>query len=68
MQARIIMALPIVFMFVFGGFAAGLVLYWVWSNILTFIQQYWIMRANGAETEVGKFVAKMLGRSKAAAE
>jgi len=44
------------------------VLYWVWSNILTFIQQYWIMRANGAETEVGKFVAKMLGRSKAAAE
>jgi hypothetical protein len=40
MQARIIMALPLVFMFVFGGFAAGLVLYWVWSNVLTFIQQY----------------------------
>lgn len=68
MQARIIMALPIVFMFVFGGFAAGLVLYWVWSNILTFIQQYTIMRMNGAETEVGKFVAKHLGQRKATAE
>lgn len=68
MQARIIMALPIVFMFVFGGFAAGLVLYWVWSNILTFIQQYIIMRMNGAETEVGKFVAKIFGQNKAAAK
>ena len=68
MQARIIMALPLVFMFVFGGFAAGLVLYWVWSNVLTFIQQYWIMRANGAETEVGKFVAKYLGQRKAPAK
>jgi YidC/Oxa1 family membrane protein insertase len=68
MQARIIMALPIVFMFVFGGFAAGLVLYWVWSNVLTFIQQYIIMRMNGAETEVGKFVAGLLGRRKAPAE
>jgi YidC/Oxa1 family membrane protein insertase len=68
MQARIIMALPLVFMFVFGGFAAGLVLYWVWSNILTFIQQYIIMRANGAETEVGKFVARYLGGRKAPAQ
>lgn len=68
MQARIIQALPLVFMFVFGGFAAGLVLYWVWSNILTFIQQYTIMRMNGAETEVGKFVARLFGRSKAPAE
>ena len=68
MQARIIMALPIVFMFVFGGFAAGLVLYWVWSNVLTFIQQYIIMRMNGAETEVGKFVAGLLGRRKAPAD
>jgi YidC/Oxa1 family membrane protein insertase len=68
MQARILMALPIVFMFVFGGFAAGLVLYWVWSNILTFIQQYVIMRMNGAETEVGKFVARYLGQNKAPAK
>jgi YidC/Oxa1 family membrane protein insertase len=68
MQARIIMAMPIVFMFVFGGFAAGLVMYWVWSNVLTFIQQYIIMRMNGVETELGKFVATRLGLKKAQAE
>lgn len=68
MQARIIMAMPIVFMFVFGGFAAGLVMYWVWSNVLTFIQQYIIMRMNGVETELGKFVATRLGLKKARAE
>lgn len=68
MQARLIMALPLVFMFVFGGFAAGLVMYWVWSNVLTLIQQYIIMRANGVETEIGKFIAKRLGLKKAQAE
>ncbi len=68
MQARILMALPIVFMFVFGGFPAGLVMYWVWSNVLTFIQQYIIMRANGVETEIGKFVAKWFRRGRAPAE
>lgn len=54
--------LPIVFTFIFAGFAVGLVLYWVWNNILTLIQQYYIMRRNGAETEVGKFIAKHVGK------
>ena len=54
--------LPIVFTFIFAGFAAGLVLYWVWNNILTLVQQYYIMRRNGAETEIGKFIAKYVGR------
>ncbi len=64
MQRRIIMLLPIIFTFVFAGFAAGLVLYWVWNNVLTMIQQYYIMRRNGAETEIGKFIATRLGRKK----
>lgn len=60
-QRRIMMALPLVFMFVFGGFAAGLVMYWVWSNVLSFAQQYFIMRRNGVETEIGKFIKNRLG-------
>jgi YidC/Oxa1 family membrane protein insertase len=66
-QAMILMAMPVIFTFVFGGFAAGLVLYWVWSNILTFIQQYVIMRTNGVETEIGKFIKGLMGGKKAAA-
>lgn len=61
-QRKIMMALPIVFMFVFGGFAAGLVIYWVWSNILSLIQQYYIMRRNGVETELDKLIGKLMGR------
>jgi YidC/Oxa1 family membrane protein insertase len=62
-QRTIMMALPFVFMFVFGSFAAGLVLYWVWSNILSLIQQYYIMRRNGVETQLDKLIGKLLGRT-----
>ena len=61
-QRTIMMALPFVFMFVFGGFAAGLVLYWVWSNILSLGQQYFIMRRNGVETQLDKLIKRLLGR------
>lgn len=61
-QRTIMMALPFVFMFVFGGFAAGLVLYWVWSNILSLAQQYFIMRRNGVETQLDKLIKRLLGR------
>ena len=64
-QRTIMMALPFVFMFVFGNFAAGLVLYWVWSNILSLIQQYYIMRRNGVETELDKLIKYIVRRTNA---
>lgn len=63
-QRTIMMALPVVFMFVFGSFAAGLVLYWVWNNILSLIQQYWIMRRNGVDTQLDKLVKYLMNRNK----
>ena len=44
MQAKIFMFLPIVFTFVLGGFAAGLVIYWTTNNVLSMAQQYVIQR------------------------
>ena len=44
MQAKIFMFLPIVFTFVLGGFAAGLVIYWTTNNVLSMTQQYIIQR------------------------
>ncbi len=42
---RIIMAwLPWIFLFVFSNFAAGLVIYWIWNNTLSIIQQSIITR------------------------
>ncbi len=42
-QARIMMMLPIVFTFMLGHFAAGLVIYWAWNNTLSITQQRLIM-------------------------
>ena len=46
-QARVFQFLPILFTFMLGSFAAGLVIYWAWSNTLSIAQQYTIMRRHG---------------------
>lgn len=48
-QARIFLLMPIVFTFLLGQFAAGLVIYWAWNNILSIAQQWVIMRREGAD-------------------
>ena len=63
MQRRIFQLLPILFTFMFAGFAVGMVVYWVWSNVLTFAQQYTIMRSQGVETGLDKWLAKTFGKS-----
>jgi len=42
MQKRIMMALPVVFTFLFLYFPAGLVLYWLVNNVLSIAQQWYI--------------------------
>ncbi|MCB1956788.1 MAG: membrane protein insertase YidC [Rhodocyclaceae bacterium] len=44
MQAKIMMAMPIVFTFMFLFFPSGLVLYWVVNNLLSIAQQWQITR------------------------
>ena len=46
-QARVFQFLPILFTFMLAPFAAGLVIYWAWSNTLSIAQQYTIMRRHG---------------------
>ncbi|MDR2239681.1 MAG: membrane protein insertase YidC [Zoogloeaceae bacterium] len=43
-QAKVMMAMPIVFTFMFLWFPAGLVLYWTTNNILSIAQQWQITR------------------------
>jgi len=49
-QARVFQFLPIMFTFMLAPFAAGLVIYWAWSNILSIGQQWTIMRQHGKPT------------------
>ena len=46
-QAKVFAMLPILFTFLLARFSTGLVLYWVWNNTLSIIQQYVIMRRAG---------------------
>ena len=48
-QARIFMMLPIIFTFMLGHFAAGLVIYWAWNNVLSIAQQRLIMWRMGVK-------------------
>ena len=47
MQARIMMLLPVMFIFLFATFPAGLVIYWTWNNVLSIAQQWLIMKRMG---------------------
>ncbi|MCK5297232.1 MAG: membrane protein insertase YidC [Alphaproteobacteria bacterium] len=48
-QAKVMMFLPVIFMFMLGSFPAGLVIYWAFSNCLSIIQQRYIMYRMGVE-------------------
>jgi len=52
-QARIFQWMPIVFTFMLGNFAVGLVIYWAWNNLLSMTQQYLIMRRLGVPVVFG---------------
>ena len=51
-QKKIFAWMPIVFTFMLGSFAAGLVIYWTANNVLTIIQQSTIMRSQGVKIEL----------------
>jgi YidC/Oxa1 family membrane protein insertase len=61
-QAMIFAWMPWVFMFMLGGFASGLVVYWIANNTITFLQQYTIMRTHGHKPDVLGNVLKTFKR------
>ncbi|MEM8751680.1 MAG: membrane protein insertase YidC [Pseudomonadota bacterium] len=62
MQAQIFAWMPWLFMFMLGSFASGLVIYWVANNLITFIQQYAIMRSQGVDVDFFGNVKKSFKR------
>jgi YidC/Oxa1 family membrane protein insertase len=65
-QQMIFAWMPWVFMFMLGNFASGLVLYWIANNVITFIQQYVIMRSHGAKPDVFGNIRSSIRRKKKA--
>lgn len=44
MQAKLMTWMPIIFTFLFLNFPSGLVIYWLFNNIISVGQQYWISK------------------------
>lgn len=45
-QAQVMKFMPLMFLFMFSNFPAGLLIYWSWNNLLSIIQQSYINNAN----------------------
>jgi YidC/Oxa1 family membrane protein insertase len=43
-QAKVMKFLPVMFLFMFASFPAGLVIYWAWNNTLSIAQQWLLIR------------------------
>lgn len=46
-QATVMKFMPLMFLFMFSRFPAGLLIYWAWNNILSIVQQYYINKLSG---------------------
>jgi YidC/Oxa1 family membrane protein insertase len=66
-QKMIFAWMPWVFMFMLGTFASGLIIYWIANNLITFAQQYIIMRSHGHKPDLFGNMFGGLARNKAAA-
>ena len=44
--------MPLIFTFMLASFPAGLVIYWAWNNLLSVLQQSYIMSKNGVKVEL----------------
>ncbi|MGL5165766.1 MAG: membrane protein insertase YidC [Afipia sp.] len=56
--------MPLIFTFMLAGFPAGLVIYWAWNNLLSVLQQSYIMKKNGAKIELFDNVRSTFAGSK----
>ncbi|WP_374635587.1 membrane protein insertase YidC [Paracoccus sp. (in: a-proteobacteria)] len=65
-QKMIFAWMPWIFMLMLGGFASGLVLYWITNNTITIIQQYTIMSMHGHRPDFfGNIKSSLPARGKA---
>jgi YidC/Oxa1 family membrane protein insertase len=66
-QQKIFQLMPLMFMFIMAPFAVGLLIYWTWSNVLTTLQQYIIMRRFKVDNPIDRIIRKVTGKPAPAA-
>ena len=69
MQKRMLAFMPLMMVFFFSSLAIGIMIYYLWSNILTMFQQYLIMRHLKVDNPIDQIIRSIggLGGKKTAA-
>ena len=49
-QAQVMKFMPLMFLFMFSGFPAGLLIYWSWNNTLSIVQQSYINKLDNNDS------------------
>ena len=65
-QQRVFQLMPILFTFIMAPFAVGLLIYWSWSNVLTILQQYVIMRRFKVDNPIDRLLERLTGKPRTA--
>ncbi|HEY9219639.1 MAG TPA: membrane protein insertase YidC, partial [Phenylobacterium sp.] len=65
-QQRMFQLMPLIFTFIMAPFAVGLLIYWTWSNVLSILQQYVIMRRFKVDNPIDQILGRLTGKAKAA--
>ena len=66
MQKKMLAFMPLMMIFFFSQLAVGLMVYYIWSNLLTILQQYSIMRRLKVENPIDDLIAKLMPPKKVA--
>ncbi|HJK87489.1 MAG TPA: membrane protein insertase YidC [Candidatus Megaira endosymbiont of Hartmannula sinica] len=45
-QAMVMQTMPLIFLFIFSSFPAGLLIYWSWNNVLSILQQLYVNKSS----------------------
>ena len=53
--------MPVVFTFMLASFPAGLVIYWAWNNLLSIMQQAYILKKQGTVIPLKDNLKRTLG-------
>ena len=61
-QKMIFQFFPVIFTFMLGRMPVGLVIYWCWSNALSILQQYVIMRRYKVDNPIDQIYRKLTGK------
>ena len=65
-QKTMMQWMPLIMMIFLARLTVGLLIYYTWSNLLTLLQQYVIMRRFGVENPIDNFIARVQGRMRPA--